>query len=364
MAVYYKWIKGCAPGASLTSGLWTYLKWGSGDSGTSQMPTLHINTGKNDTTQSGEMGYLLTNKMPTPNIANPWVFQAHLYCVDGNQNATEKGVHTGLLRVLEQEHYKTAGKVFHLSHFTVKTGGYDAHPIQIWGDNHRIGGSAYLGVNVDKEKGELNYNTWTAKVFENKNATRTDEILPGVVIHGETIITTGQTGDGFDNFYAQGGCYLGAQLGKNEDPDKPTKLAAATFPAYSDPDTPIYFYKKLVVSGQPVSADYFNATSDKRAKENIQSATYNALELIKKLPIYTYNYKNKSENLTGILAQDLLEAQPKELDLVSNTNATGENGDYMSIKNDKLMFVLMKAIQEQQEQIEKLQAEIQQLKQA
>jgi hypothetical protein len=68
--------------------------------------------------------------------------------------------------------------------------------------------------------------------------------------------------------------------------------------------------------------------------------------------------------MTGIMAQDLLQHQPKELDLVSNTNATGENGDYMSIKNDKLMFVLMKAIQEQQQQINNLKAEIERLKQA
>lgn len=109
-------------------------------------------------------------------------------------------------------------------------------------------------------------------------------------------------------------------------------------------------------------AVYFNATSDIRAKENIKPATYNALELINKLQIYTYNYINKPESVTGIIAQELLEAQPKELDLVSNTNATGENGDYMSIKNDKLMFVLMKAIQEQQEQIERLESEIAKLK--
>ena len=62
------------------------------------------------------------------------------------------------------------------------------------------------------------------------------------------------------------------------------------------------------------------------------------------------------------MAQELLEAQPKELDLVSNINASGENGDYMSIKNDKLMFVLMKAIQEQQEKIEALEYELQCLK--
>ena len=34
----------------------------------------------------------------------------------------------------------------------------------------------------------------------------------------------------------------------------------------------------------------------------------------------------------------------------------------MSIKNDKLMFVLMKAIQEQQEQIEQLKSEIANIK--
>ena len=119
-----------------------------------------------------------------------------------------------------------------------------------------------------------------------------------------------------------------------------------------------------ITAGGHIDSLYFNATSDKRAKENIQPATYNAIELIKKLPVYTYNYKNKTETVTGILAQDLLEAQPEELDLVSNVNATGENGDYMSIKNDKLVFILMKAIQEQQEQIEKLQEELNKLKES
>ena len=109
-------------------------------------------------------------------------------------------------------------------------------------------------------------------------------------------------------------------------------------------------------------ATYFNATSDVRAKENVQLATYNALALIEKLPVYIYNYKNDKDTVTGILAQDLLALQPQELQLVSNINATGENEDYMSIKHDKIMFVLMKAIQEQQQQIKELQKEIDQLK--
>ena len=66
--------------------------------------------------------------------------------------------------------------------------------------------------------------------------------------------------------------------------------------------------------------------------------------------------------MTGILAQDLLKVQPENLDLVSNKNATGIDGDYMSIKNDKLMFVLMKAIQEQQEEIQALKEEIKNLR--
>jgi hypothetical protein len=91
-----------------------------------------------------------------------------------------------------------------------------------------------------------------------------------------------------------------------------------------------------------------------RSKENIQPATYSALELINKLPVYTFNYKNSSEVVTGILAQDLLKEQPKELNLVSNIEATGLDGDYMSIKNDKLIFILMKAIQELKAEIEDL----------
>lgn len=109
-------------------------------------------------------------------------------------------------------------------------------------------------------------------------------------------------------------------------------------------------------------APYFNATSDIRAKENIQLADYCALDIIKNLSIYNFNYKNSQERVTGILAQDLLKVQPDELNLVSNINASGVEGDFMSIKNDKLLFVLMKAIQEQQKEIISLKSELEELK--
>lgn len=197
-------------------------------------------------------------------------------------------------------------------------------------------------------------------------------------MNGSVKIRTGQSTDMHNNLYVEGGMYLGTQF--NADGTIKSNSVTATFPAFGDTSGTIDFHKGLNVYSSITSsgnisgsllkatnyceAPFFNATSDRRAKENIKPATYNALELIKKLPVYTYNYKNQPETVTGIIAQDLFAVQPEELDLVSNTNATGKDGDYMSIKNDKLMFVLMKAIQEQQEQIEQLQAEIRILKKA
>ena len=108
-------------------------------------------------------------------------------------------------------------------------------------------------------------------------------------------------------------------------------------------------------------ANFFNATSDKRAKENIQPATFSGLDLINKLSLYTFNYKSSTDTVPGIFAQDLLEVQPEGLDLVDNIHARGKDNDYMSIKESKLIFVLMQAIKEQQAQIEELKAQIKNL---
>lgn len=125
-------------------------------------------------------------------------------------------------------------------------------------------------------------------------------------------------------------------------------------------DHPLY-NKKLIHTDDKCEALYFNATSDKRAKENIQPATFSGLDLINKLSLYTFNYKNKTDIIPGILAQDLLEVQPEGLDLVDNVHARGKDNDYMSIKESKLIFVLMQAIKEQQAQIEELKAQIKNL---
>lgn len=115
--------------------------------------------------------------------------------------------------------------------------------------------------------------------------------------------------------------------------------------------------KKSGVFDEYCRALYFSATSDRRAKENIQPCTISALDFINKIKVFSFNYKTNKEKTIGIMAQDVLDTDLKDL-LVDNINATGFYGDYMSIKEDKLIFVLLKAIQEQQKEIEDLKAKL------
>lgn len=120
----------------------------------------------------------------------------------------------------------------------------------------------------------------------------------------------------------------------------------------------IVYVDSLTATNQ-IEASYFNSTSDIRAKKDIAKIDFSALNLISSVPVYSYKYKNDITNtLTiGVMAQDLLPYQ-EQLQLVSNEKATGENNDYMSIKDNKLIFILWKAIQEQQEEINKLKEQL------
>lgn len=303
MAVYYKWIKGCAVNSTLETGLWTYLKWGNGDVGTSatNLPHLYTSKGRQDN-PTNDLGYILTNKATDISLESDWKFNNNHSLSFYNNNSTP----------LERAKFYSDTDSFYIS-------------TQNWIINDSIDSNEaimhyYGGITKKIEIGNTNYPTHilgTLKV--NSTATFQNTIIES---------TTNATSATNAALVVAGGIGVSG----------------------------------AIYSGSSCTAEYFNATSDKRAKENIRLANYSALDLIKKLPVYIYNYKNNTETVTGILAQDLLEAQPEELNLVSNVNATGENNDYMSIKNDKLMFVLLKAIQEQQEQIEQLKSEIAKLK--
>lgn len=115
-------------------------------------------------------------------------------------------------------------------------------------------------------------------------------------------------------------------------------------------------------------------TSDMRFKTNIKPLQYGLKEILK-LKTFTYNWKEDSvgnrlllldeiEKKIGISAQDLLDIIPEVVSTHSWV-ASDEEGNYKYVKNDKLgvnyaelIPVLIKAIQEQQEQIEELKKKI------
>lgn len=119
-------------------------------------------------------------------------------------------------------------------------------------------------------------------------------------------------------------------------------------------------------------------TSDMNLKTNVKPLSYGLNELLK-LNTITYNWKNyklgntlipveKQEKKIGFSAQQLLEVLPEVVQTHSWVPAN-ENGDYKQIKNEHLgvnysdiIPVTVKAIQEQQTQIEELKKEIAELK--
>ena len=298
MAVYYKWIKGCSVNSTLETGLWTYLKWGNGDVSTSTANLHHIYTAKG------------IHGNPTNDLGYILTNKATDITLESDwkfNNNHSLSFYNNNSTPVERAKFYSDINTFYTS-------------TQNW----------IINDSIDSNEAIMHYYGGITKKIEIGNTNYPTHILGTLKVHSTAILqdTTNATSATTGALVVTGGIGVGG----------------------------------AIYSGSSCTAEYFNATSDKRAKENIRPANYSALDLIKKLPVYIYNYKNSNETVTGILAQDLLEVQPEELNLVSNINATGENNDYMSIKNDKLMFVLLKAIQEQQEQIEQLKSEIDNIK--
>ena len=106
------------------------------------------------------------------------------------------------------------------------------------------------------------------------------------------------------------------------------------------------------------TATYFNATSDYRAKKDFKELNIDALELINKVRLYSFKYKDSNQPSIGIIAQDVQDVNIEGFDLVDNKTATGDNFDYMTIHESKLIYILWKAIQEQQKEIETLKQQL------
>lgn len=123
------------------------------------------------------------------------------------------------------------------------------------------------------------------------------------------------------------------------------------------------FEKDIKCDGQ-IQAVSFNATSDKRAKTNIKRLDQEkALDIVNKLPVYSFNYKKDNIPSIGVLAQEaaVYDGAIPNFSLVNNEQATGENGDYQTVKESKLVYILWAAIQEQSRQINQLKSQLKEL---
>lgn len=123
-------------------------------------------------------------------------------------------------------------------------------------------------------------------------------------------------------------------------------------------------FEKNITCDKQIQALSFNATSDKRAKTNIKRLDQEkALDIVNKLPVYSFNYKKDNTPSIGVLAQEaaVYDGAIPNFSLVNNEQATGENGDYQTVKESKLVYILWAAIQEQSRQINQLKSQLKEL---
>ena len=111
------------------------------------------------------------------------------------------------------------------------------------------------------------------------------------------------------------------------------------------------------ISVSTTATSYSQSGSDERLKENIQDWDENVLESFKNLKPKTFNFiaDKEKKNQKGYIAQDLVDSFPEAYPLEPKT-------DRYHFNPSGMVVYLMKAIQEQQEQIEELKTEIAKLK--
>jgi hypothetical protein len=98
------------------------------------------------------------------------------------------------------------------------------------------------------------------------------------------------------------------------------------------------------------SVTSYNTSSDYRLKQDLKE--YNGLELVSKIKTYDYEWKSDKTRAFGVMAHELAEVLPYAVQ--------GEKDAEMmqSVDYSKIVPILVKAVQEQQAQIEELKAKI------
>jgi hypothetical protein len=107
----------------------------------------------------------------------------------------------------------------------------------------------------------------------------------------------------------------------------------------------------------PITATAFTVASSKRYKENIVPVSYGLATILKLRPVqYQYNFDVLKQTRMGLIAEEVNEIIPEVV--VKRDDKGNEtkdiNGETMGINYSELTPILIKAVQEQQQQIEEL----------
>jgi hypothetical protein len=108
------------------------------------------------------------------------------------------------------------------------------------------------------------------------------------------------------------------------------------------------------------TSTFYNATSDYRLKEDLQEVK--GLEKVEAIKVYDYKWKSDETRMDGVLAHELAEVLPYAV--TGEKDEVDENGNdkMQAVDYSKIVPVLIKAIQEQQEQIKSLTEQVEALK--
>lgn len=142
------------------------------------------------------------------------------------------------------------------------------------------------------------------------------------------------------------------------------KTAAATrWNFYANSSNNLELYRDGTLRGSFNGANgVYTGFSDRRMKKNVQPVQP-ALEAVKQLPVYTFQYifeeEHEQHRSIGIMAQDILPFFPELVYTTKNhSEELGIEGETYMMDYAGLSVVAIKAIQEQQEIIEAQQAKI------
>lgn len=107
-----------------------------------------------------------------------------------------------------------------------------------------------------------------------------------------------------------------------------------------------YFNSGVYINDTDMYASSYTATSDRRLKENIKDTEINAIDLINRIKIKEFNFisDETKSNTIGCIAQELREVLPDNLKSIVRGEETEDS--YLGIDNDKLIYILIKAVQE------------------